>query len=163
PLIAAYPGNAQIRLLACKIQLGEKGPPSEVARTTCARAAELAQGDPGPYLALATAYAAASDKASARTQLALASAKVPNLKDGKPAAWAQIAQLYQQLGDVTHAEDAAREAGGSGAVTAWVTRTRARYGAPRDGGRWRVTPDSEADYVDSVRKILDLIYASDFA
>jgi tetratricopeptide (TPR) repeat protein len=163
PLIAAYPGNAQIRLLACKIQLGDKGPPTEVAKTTCARAAELAEGDPGPHLALAQAYAAASDKASARAELGRASGKVPNLKEGQIPVWTQIAQLYQQLGDVTHAEDAAHKAGSDGTIAAWASRTRARYGDPRDGARWRVTPDNEADYVDTVRKILDLVYANDFA
>ena len=38
----------------------------------------------------------------------------------------------------------------------------ARYGDPRDGSKWHVTPDDEADYVDAVRKMLDLVYANKF-
>ncbi|HTJ47133.1 MAG TPA: hypothetical protein VL463_33760 [Kofleriaceae bacterium] len=163
PLIAAYPGNAQIRLLACKAQLGQKGPPSDAAKDVCARAAELAQGDPGPYLLMATAYANANDKPGARAQLALAATKVPNLKDGKPGAWTQIALLYQAMGDITHAEDAAAQAGGGdNQIAPWAKRQRARYGAPRDSSKWKVNPDNEADYVETVRKMLDLVYANKF-
>jgi predicted Zn-dependent protease len=163
PLIAAYPGNAQIRLLVCKTQLAQKGPPSDAAKEACGRAAELAQGDPGPYLVMATAYATASDKPSARAQLAQAADKVPNLPSDKSAAWMQIAGLYQVLGDVTHAEDAAQQAGGNDQqIAPWAKRTRARYGDPRDGAKWHVTADNEADYVDAVRKMLDLVYASKY-
>jgi tetratricopeptide (TPR) repeat protein len=163
PLIAAYPANAQIRLLVCRTELAQKGPPSDAAKAACSRAAELAQGDPGPYLVMATAYSAANDKPSARAELATAVGKVPNLPSEKAAAWLQIATLYQQLGDVTHAEDAAKEAGGADdQITPWVKRTRARYGDPRDGAKWHVDPDNEADYVDAVRKILDLVYANKF-
>ena len=163
PLIAAYPANAQIRLLVCKTQLAQKGPPSDKAKEACGRAAELAQGDPGPYLVMATAYATANDKPSARAQLAQAATKVPNLPTDKSAAWMQIATLYQSLGDVTHAEDAAKEAGGTdNPIVPWARRTRARYGDPRDGSKWHVTPDDEADYVDAVRKMLDLVYASKY-
>ena len=163
PLIAAYPANAQIRLLACQGQLAIKGAPSEAAKQTCARAAELAQGDPGPYLALATAFVTAGDKAQARAQLAIAGTKVDNLPEGKFAAWAQIAGMYQQLGDLTHAEDAAAHAGDKKEpILQWAARNRVRYGAPRDSARWKITPDNEADYVDAVRKILDLVYASKY-
>jgi hypothetical protein len=166
PLIAAYPGNAQIRLLACKAQLGAggKGAPTDVAKETCLRAAELAQGDPGPYVALATAYVTAGDKPAARAQLALAVSKVGNLPEGKDAAYLEIAKMYQQLGDLTHAEDAAAKAGGGdNPIAQWATRNRVRYGAPHDAARWHVTPDNEADYVDAVRKILDLVYAEKYA
>jgi predicted Zn-dependent protease len=163
PLLAAYPGNAQIRLLLCKTHLAQKGPPSDKAKEACERAAELAQGDPGPYLVMATAYATANDKPSARAQLATAVGKVPNLPTDKQAAWMQIATLYQALGDVTHAEDAAKQAGGDdNQIAPWVRRTRARYGDPRDGAKWHVTPDDEADYVDAVRKMLDMVYANKY-
>jgi predicted Zn-dependent protease len=163
PVIEAYPGNAQIRTLACRIQLVPKGPPSKAAQDVCGRAAELAQGDPGPYIELAIAYARTDDLPSARAQLAQAGTKIPNLHDGQPAAWAQLAGLYQQLGDVTHAEDAAAQAQGAAApIATWAKQTRARYGDPRDGARWKITPDNEADYVAAVREILELGYANKF-
>jgi len=164
PLIAAYPGNAQIRLLACKIQLGAPGPIAQAARDTCTRAAELAPGDPNPYFVMAGALLHARDRAGARAQLDEARTRVPNLKDGKPAAWAQLAALYQEVGDVTRAEDAAAKAGEAGtAVTAWAAQIRTRYGVPKDGKRFRLGPDDEADYVDAVRKVLDLGYGGKLA
>jgi predicted Zn-dependent protease len=164
PLMAAYPANAQLRLLACKGQLAVvKGPPGDAARDTCARAAELAQGDPHPYLALAAAYLAAGDKPQTRAQLAQAGAKVDNLPEGKAGVWTEIATMYQQLGDLTHAEDASAHAGASpDPIAPWAARNRTRYGDPRDGARWKITPDNEADYVETVRKILDLVYADKY-
>ena len=163
PLIAAYPGNAQIRLLACKVQLTTKGAPTDAAKDVCARAAELAPGDPGPYLALASAYAAAAMPVDARVQLGLAAQRVPNIKTDRAGAWTSLALAYKDLGDVTHAEDAAAQAGGGdNQVTSWVRQTRARYGDPRDGARWKVTPDNEADYVAAVKAVLALVYKEQF-
>jgi tetratricopeptide (TPR) repeat protein len=164
PLIAAYPGNAQIRLLACRIELGAVGPAGPAARDTCTRAAELAPGDPGPYLVVAGAMIHAGDKPGARGQLALAAGRIPNLEHGRPAAWAQLAGSYQQLGDLTRAEDAAAKAdAGGAAVAAWAAQIRARYGAPRDGRRFHLGPDDEAAYVDAIREVLDLGYAGKLA
>jgi len=163
PILAAYPGDAQIHLLECEIELGGGKAPSAAAQDSCDRAAGLAQGDPGPYFALAQAYAAVGDLAQVRVQLARAAEKIDNLPDGKLAAWAALAARYQELDDVTRAEAAAARAADRGTdVLEWARRTRARYGDPPDGHRWHVTADTEAAYIGSVRKVLDLIYAGKF-
>jgi tetratricopeptide (TPR) repeat protein len=74
--------------------------------------------------------------------------------------WKELAALYQELGAVTWTEEAARSAGGVADAEAWARATRARYGIAPGGP---VTPEAEADYVQEVRGLLELVYEQRFA
>ncbi len=162
PILAAYPGNAAIRLLACEIHLAIAGPADAKALEVCAKAAELAPGDPSSYIAIAAALLAAGDAKAARAQLVDAEARIGNLSGEAGAeAWIKLATMYQAMGVMTWAEDAIAKTGiGDHPIAQWASRTRARYGVPRDGARWKITPENEAELVVAVRQILDFIYAS---
>ena len=72
--------------------------------------------------------------------------------------------MYQALGSMTWAEDAAAKAGPDGAgIVAWAQGLRARYGVPRDGKKYKITPESEGELVLAVRGVLDLVYANKLA
>jgi predicted Zn-dependent protease len=160
PLLAAYPGNASIRLLACRVRLAEHPPDHPETKQVCDRAIELAPADPAPYLVLAAARVARNDIPGARAQLAQASERIAKLPEATPAAWLELATAHQQLGDVTRAEQALAKAGVTEhPIREWATRLRARYGLPPDAARFRIKPDDEAEYVAAVRGILDLTYA----
>jgi hypothetical protein len=164
PIIAAYPANAQIRLLACHIQLAAHGPKDDRAAAVCERAAQLAPGDPAPYLAITGAQLAAGDVAGALDTLELAKTRAEGLREGRAAAWEQIASVYQGLGALTWAEDAAAQTGvADHPILGWAARTRARYGVPRDGAKFKITPADEAEVVATVRGILDLVYGGKLA
>jgi tetratricopeptide (TPR) repeat protein len=160
PIIAAYPGNAAIRLLSCTIHLAMSGPKDETALGVCGRAAELAPGDPSPYIAVAAMLATSGDVPGARVQLLHAEERIGNLPNGAPEAWLQVASMYQAIGALTWAEDAAAKSGvADNPILAWASQVRARYGVPRDGKKFKITPENEAEVVASVRGILDLVYA----
>lgn len=160
PILAAYPGNAAIRLLACTIHLAASGPKDEKALEVCAKAADLAPGDPSPYIAVAALLATGGDTAGARDQLVLAEARIANLAASAPEAWIQVASMYQAMGALTWAEDAAARSGiADHPILVWASSVRARYGVPRDGKKFKITPESEPELVMAVRGILDLVYA----
>jgi predicted Zn-dependent protease len=153
-----------IRLLACEIRLAAAGPADAAARAVCRTAADLAPGDPSPYIAIATALLAGGDLAAARAQLVEAEGRIGNLPDGAPDAWQELATMYQAMGALTWAEDAIGRAGmPDHPIAAWAAQVRARYGVPRDGKRWKIAPDNEAELVVAVRGVLDLIYADRLA
>lgn len=162
PIIAAYPANATLRMLRCDVYLHKSGPKDKAAQDACDRAVDLAQGDPRPHVLIASAFLAANDIAGARAQLEQAEAKIPNLP--KPAqGWTEMAQLYQSMGALTWAENAAAKSGDPDSpVLAWAKQTRARYGVPASG-KGAPKPEDEADAVAAVRQILDAVYASKFA
>jgi tetratricopeptide (TPR) repeat protein len=164
PLLAAYPGNATIRLLACRVRIAEHGPTHAEATKVCERAIELAPGDPAPYLVLAAALYRNKDAPAARKRLAEASERVGNLGEDAPRAWLEIATAHQAMGDITRAEQAIAKAGAADhPIAVWAKRVRARYGVPPDGKKFKLGPDDEADYVVAVRTILDLTYAGKLA
>lgn len=164
PIIAAYPGNAAIRLLSCRIHLKAYGGKDEKALVVCARAAELAPGDPSPYASVAAALLATGDLKGARASLVEAEARIGNLTEGVAEAWIEIATMYQAMGALTWAEDAIGKSGKADhPIAGWVSRTRARYGVPRDGARFKLTPETEGEAVVTVRGLLDLVYAGKLA
>src|SRR5688500_9692134 len=62
---------------------------------------------------------------------------------------------------MTWAGGAAAKAGpGGAAIRAWASGLRARYGVPRDGKKYKITPESEGELVFAVRGVLDLVYAN---
>jgi hypothetical protein len=160
PIIAAYPGNAAIRLLVCQIRLAKSGPKDKDALDACTKAADLAPGDPTPFTLIAQALLKGGDRAGARAQLAEAESRIPNLKAGAPQAWVQVATMYQAMGALTWAEDAIAKSGlAEHPIALWASQIRARYGVPRDGKRWKITPENESELVVAVRGVLDLVYA----
>jgi hypothetical protein len=162
PLIAAYPANANLRILLCQIELKRGGPSAEPAQKACDRAVDLAGGDPKPHIWIASAFLANHDIAGARKQLLLAEAKVPNLaapNDG----WLELARAYQGMGAIAWAEAAIGKTGaGEHEIIAWAKTTRARYGVPATG-KYAVAPEEEAAAVTAVRQILDAVYANKFS
>jgi tetratricopeptide (TPR) repeat protein len=161
PLIAAYPANATMRILVCDIELHRGGPSADAAKKACARAIELAAGDPRPHVTIAGAWMQKNDLAAARAELVLAEGKIANLP--KPAqGWLELAEIYRAMGALTWAETAVTNAGATDhPVLAWVKTTRARYGVPASG-KGAVKPEDEAAAVAAVRQILDAVYASKF-
>ncbi|MCW5805410.1 MAG: hypothetical protein KIT31_23775 [Deltaproteobacteria bacterium] len=167
-LLTAYPGNAAMHQLKCEIMLArpvEKGQPPSIAdkatRTACARASDLAPGDPTVHLTLAEALARANDPKGARAELVAAEGKIANLKEGRDDAWRKIIAMYTTMGSLTWTEEALAKAKlDKDPAAAHIAQTRARYGIAR--GAKFVTPDQEAALVAAVRGALDLVYASKF-
>lgn len=179
-VIAAYPGNASLTQKKCEILLaprraaapapkkGEKPappkppePPDAKALAACARASELAPGDPKPHLAVGRALLVAGDKKRAREELVKAEDKIANLPAGADQVWTQLVKLYLGIGALTWAEAAIEKAKLAAAEdTASIAETRNRYGVPR--GAKFVTPDREGDLVTAVKKALAEVYASKY-
>ena len=179
-VVAAYPGNGALTQLKCDILLkvrpieappkkGEKpkppgppAPPDAKARAACARASELAPGDPGPHILVGEALLAAGDRKGAREELLKAEAKIVNLPGGAETAWRTVIRYYQAMGSLTWTEDALAKAKlDKDDVSAGVAETRNRYGVP-PGAKF-VTPDREGDLVMAVKKALAEVYASKYA
>jgi hypothetical protein len=159
-LVAAYPGTAEIRQAICEVHIGATGPGSDEATAACTRASEITPDDPRPYVARVEAYLRAGDRVHA---LALV-AKIEERAGDRAPVWDRIAEIYQAAGRVTQTEAAAKRSMELQKATThplleWAARTRARYGLPPDGKRWKIKPDDEGDYITAVRELLDLIYA----
>jgi len=164
PLLAAYPAHAELRVLSCKIELGRGGAKDPKAIATCDRAAGLSP-EIEPALAVADARQAAGDPAGARATLAAAETRLSSLPaDKSAAAWLVLADRYQAMGALTWAEAAVAKAGApAGAdhgIAAWAATTRARYGIPRDGARWKLAPEDDAAAVAAVRSVVALANAN---
>lgn len=159
-LLVAYPGNAAMHQLRCEIFLRAPGVADKGTRAACARASELAPGDPSPHLAVGEALAKAGDLPGARAELSQAEAKIGNLPAGAADAWRRLIALYQSMGALTWTEQAIARARLEGdPVAQQVAQVRARYGVPKGG---KVPPDQEAAVVAAVRGALDLVYASKY-
>jgi predicted Zn-dependent protease len=173
-LLTAYPGNAAMHQLKCEILLAAPPgkPPGGKAdkvtgvndpntRAACAKASELAPGDPSSHLAVGTALLRAGDAKAARVELAKAEDKIGNLPSGAEDAWRKLINAYQDLGSLTWMEDAIAKAKlEQDPIAVSVTQKRARYGVPR--GNKFVAPEQESALVAAIRASLDLIYASKY-
>jgi len=159
-LLVAYPGNAAMHQLRCEIFLRAPGVADKGTRAACARASELAPGDPSPHLAVGEALVKSGDLAGARAELAEAERKIGNLPAGAADAWRRVIAIYQAMGALTWTEEAIARAGlADDPAAQQVAQIRARYGVPRG----KVPPDQEAALVAAVRGALDLVYASKYA
>ncbi|MBZ0238012.1 MAG: hypothetical protein K8M05_37210 [Deltaproteobacteria bacterium] len=159
-LVAAYPSTAEIRQAICEVHIGASGPGSEQATAACARASEITPDDPRPYVARVEAFVRADERAKALALLP----EVEKRAGDKAPVWDRVAAIYQATGRITQAEAAAKRAmaltkATSHPLVEWAARTRARYGLPPDGKRWKIAPADEGDYIAAVRELLDLIYA----
>jgi tetratricopeptide (TPR) repeat protein len=159
-LVAAYPGTAEIRQAICEVQIGAKGPGSDEATAACTRASEITPDDPRPYVARVEAYLRAGDRAHALSLVG----KIEERAGDRAPVWDRVAEIYQATGRVTFTEAAAKHSMEIQKATThplleWAARTRARYGLPPDGKRWKIKPDDEGEYIAAVRELLDLIYA----
>ncbi len=178
-LLTAYPGNAAMHQLRCEIMLRkaafaarkaarapEKNPKAKKPddtewRAACAKASELAPGDPSPHLAVAKALAARDDIAGTRAELVKAEDRIANLPAGAAAAWRNVIDIYMGLGALTWSDAAiARAKLENDPVAEKVAQKRARYGVPR--GAKFVKPAHEGELVHAVRDALDLVYAAKF-
>lgn len=160
-LLTAYPGNAAMHQLRCEIHIRAPGIADQATRAACARAIEVAPGDPSPHIAVAEAMWKTGNLVDARTELVAAEGKIANLPAGGADAWRRVIGIYQAMGALTWTEEAIARAKLEGdPVAQQVAQTRARYGVPR--GTKVVKPDEEAALVAAVRNALDLIYASKF-
>jgi tetratricopeptide (TPR) repeat protein len=170
-LLMAYPGNAAMYLLRCEIFLNAQskkpaadkktepkyGVAAKATRTTCARASELAPGDPSPHLAVGEALARTNDFKAARAELAQAEGKIGNLPSNRAEAWKRLIAIYQAMGSLTWTEDAIARAklGDKDPIAIKAAQTRARYGLPRGT---RIAPEDEGALVAAVRDAIDLVY-----
>jgi len=159
-LLQAYPGNAAMHQLKCEIMLATPGVADKGTRAACSKAADLAQGDPTPYMLVGEALAKSGDIAGARTELSKAEDKIGNLPEGQADAWKHLIALYSSLGALTWTEQAIAKAKlENDPAAANIAQTRARYGIPKGG---KVPPDQEAALVKAVRGALDLVYAAKY-
>jgi tetratricopeptide (TPR) repeat protein len=165
PLLAAYPANATIRLLGCELHLAQHGPSGALSAEPCARAIELAPGDPKPFVLIGLASLRTGDRDAGRGALAQAEERIANLAPARQGqAWLDLATMYRTLESPTLAERALGRAGApDAALSAWIQSTRARYGLPADGGRFRIDASSESEYVAAVRSALAAVYDDQFA
>ncbi|MBA3453832.1 MAG: hypothetical protein H0T42_12125 [Deltaproteobacteria bacterium] len=161
-LLSAYPGNASMHILKCEIMIAKPGVADKATRAACNRVSELAPGDPSPHIAVGEAFAKAGDAAAARAELAQAEGKIANLPADADAAWRRVIAVYQTMGALTWTEEAIEKAKlTKDPIAASLAQTRARYGVPR--GSKLVAPEQEAALVASVKKALELVYASKYA
>ncbi len=161
-LLSAYPGNGSMHLLKCEMLIAKSGPRDKITRGACNRVSELAPGDPSPHLAVGEALAKAGDAAGARAELAQAEGKIANLPADAEVAWRRVISVYQTMGALTWTEEAIEKAKlTKDPIAVSLAQTRARYGVPR--GSKLVPPEQEAALVASVKKALDLVYASKYA
>ncbi|HEY5925272.1 MAG TPA: hypothetical protein VIV11_26495 [Kofleriaceae bacterium] len=158
-LLIAYPGNAQIYLLKCKLMLAKPGIADKGTRAACARVSELAPSDPSPHFVLADAFVRAKDLASARAELVQAAGKIATLKTGAEAKWKDLIGIYDKLGLLTWQEEAIAQAklADSDKLVAQIASTRARYGVPK--GAKFVKPEDEGALVGAAREAQQLVYA----
>ena len=160
-LMQAYPGNAAMNQLKCEIMLGAPGVKDKTTRAACTKAADLAPGDPTPYMLVGDALARTGDLAGARVELVKAEPRIGNLPEGQADAWKRLIAIYIQMGALTWTEDAIAKAKlTNDPMAASIAQTRARYGIPKGG---KVPADQEAAVVHAVRGALDLVYASKYA
>ena len=177
-LLTAYPGNAAMHQLKCEIMLappppstGKKptatepglalGIASKTTREACAKAGELAPGDPSSHIAVGEALARAGDTKAARVELAKAEARIGNLPTGAEDAWRKVIALYQDMGSLTWTEEAIIKAKlDKDPIAVQIVQKRARYGVAR--GNKYVAPEQEAALIAAIRASLDLVYASKF-
>lgn len=168
-VIAAYPGNAALTTKKCDILLtprsapaeapkqGEKPkppappkPPDAKALAACARASELAPGDPGPHKLVGKALLAAGDKKAARAELVKAEDKIANLPGGTEQVWKELIDLYMQIGALSWAESALAKAKLEKSETATkIAQTRHQYGVPPKAKF--VAPEDEGELVLALR------------
>jgi predicted Zn-dependent protease len=160
-IMSAYPGNAAMHQLKCEIMLAKPGVADRTTRTACARAAELAPGDPAPHFAVGEALAATGDVAGARVELVTAEHNIANLKTGGDAAWHRLVTAYATMGALTWTEDAAAAAKiERDPLLEMVARTRARYGVPR--GLKIVAPEREGALVADTKAAIALVDSNKF-
>jgi len=183
-LLIAYPGNAAMHQLRCEIMLAIGGPAAQVPKPApparpgqpkapppppqdwkgpCAKAIELAAGDPTTHLAIAASYHQAKQPKAARAELVLAEGKIGNLptKAEIDDAWRKVIAMYNAMGALTWTEDALAKAKlDNDPIAAEVAKIRARYGVPQ--GAKFVTAEQEPQLVLVVREALNLVYAGKY-
>jgi tetratricopeptide (TPR) repeat protein len=166
PLLAAYPANATLRLLACRIDVARSGPALPMA-PTCARVIDLAPADVSVHLLLGGAWAARGELQRAHDALDAAARVLAGR--ATPAAldeWLTIAHALQAMGAITWTEALLARpelrlqatAPAVAALSTWVRQQRVRYGAAAGAA----DPADEGALVASVKGVLDLVNTDKF-
>jgi hypothetical protein len=169
PLLRMFPENADLGALSCRVELARRGAQDAGTIAACERAV-ASSADVAPAIAFAAARAKTGDAAGARRTLVGAEERLAGVAPDKAAeAWRKLAAQYRAMGAVTWAEDALARAGGaessereSDGIAGWAATTRARYGIPRDGARWKLSPDDEPAAATAIREAVALVNASEF-
>jgi len=161
-VLAAYPGNATLRLLKCQIMLEKPGVADKTTRAACARVTELAPGDPTVHFVVGQALIKAGDIDGARKELVLAAGKIGNLNVGQADAWRRLAAIYAAMGALTWTDEALTAGKLEGVPeAATVASTRARYGIPK--GSKVLKPEAEGPFVAALRGASELIYGNKYS
>ena len=154
PLVEFYPDEPGVQRLACRISVAA-GRDRAAIESRCARAGELAADDPEPPVRLAQAYQAGGDRAKALAAAAEAERRIGRAGGGAAAVLAGgLAPRDKAHAQPTRAERLAPA--DASEVRAWARATRARYGVAG------VAPEREAEYVEAIRALLQLVYAHNF-
>jgi len=169
PLLRTFPALPDLGMLSCRIELARRGARDAEVIAACEQAVARS-ADVAPAIELAAARMAAGDAVGARKTLVGAEERLAAVApDQATAAWHKLAAQYRAMGAVTWTENAlARAAGAAGAegegdsITVWAATTRARYGIPKDGARWKLTPDDEPAAAAAIREAVALVNASNF-
>jgi hypothetical protein len=162
-VLRLYPARVKPRVLRCRIELAQGRAQDAGTIATCDEAAATGVES---AVAVAAARRAAGDGAGAQRTLVAAEERLAGVAPDRAAAgWLAIAGEYRELGAPTRAENALTRAGAGAndhGIAAWAATTRARYGIPRDGARWKLTLDDEAAAVAAVRNAISLVNASEW-
>lgn len=160
PLIGYYPDEPAVAVLACRLAMNLSGT-DDSAIQRCRRAAKLTPDDPEPTLFVATALASKGKRDEAVAALADAERQIGAARGDRAPLWAKLAAAYQSLGAITAAERAAVP-GKAEPVLVWAALTRARFGVPPQSHKGGIAAKDEAAYVESIKKLLQHIYARQF-
>jgi predicted Zn-dependent protease len=154
PLVDFYPDEPGVQRLACRLSVAG-GRDRAAIEARCARAGELAADDPEPFVRLAQAHQAGGDRGKALAAAAEAERRLGRAAGGAAGkVGGELAAMYRTMGLASFAERVAPADAAD--VRGWARRTRARYGMRG------VAPEREADYVEAIRALLQLVYAHKF-
>jgi predicted Zn-dependent protease len=132
------------------------------ARTVCARAADLAPGDPTPHFVVAEALVKAGDLTAARLELQVAAKKIAGLKTGAELQWKRLIGIYNGMGALTWTEEALAAAKlEHDPLAVEIASIRSRYGIPKNAKG--IKPEEEAALVSAVRNALTLANGTKYA
>ena len=161
PVLPLYPARVKPRVLHCRIELAQGGAQGAGANAACDEAAATGVES---AVAVAAARRAAGDGAGAQRTLVAAEERLAGAAPDHAAdAWLAMAREYLEIGALTRAENALAKASAGAndhGVAARTATTRARFGIPRDGARWKLTVDDEAAALAAVRDAISLVNAS---
>jgi predicted Zn-dependent protease len=168
-LLAAYPAHVTLHVTRCQLELSRGGasePATPAARGACERAVAISP-EIKTAIDVAEIFRSRGDAATERAMIAAAAARLASYPPERAAAaWLTLADHYRDKEAVTWAEDAAVKAGTGASdrgIAAWAAGIRLRYGLPRDGTRYHLTPEDDVAALMAIRDVLSKSVARDLA